>query len=339
MVAFKGKHGPRVCMPNKPTKWGYKLWARASTNGFMHDFEVYEGESEETVDRSDVGVSGEVVLRLAPSLSSGKNHKLFADRYFTSLTLVEKLRERGIQFTGTIRNNRLKGCPQVSEKDLKSKGRGSYDMKVDLNKKIVVLRWLDKKAVTLVSSYCGAQPMGVAKRWSKTEKKFVGIPKPEIVNEYNKFMGGIDLMDMLCSLYRYSIRSRRWYLYIWYHTLKVALVNSWLVYRKHQQNGKFMKLSKFQSLVAEGLLKAGKSRKRGRPSYTTSPPFRKRPTAVPVDDVRYDCVDHMPEWDNENRQRCKLCKNNRSYIMRKKCKVYMCFNKERNCYLEYHTRR
>ncbi|XP_046857868.1 piggyBac transposable element-derived protein 3-like [Xenia sp. Carnegie-2017] len=238
-------------MPNKPTKWGYKLWARASTSGFMHDFEVYEGASEATVDRSDVGVSGEVVLKLASSLSSGKNHKLFANNYFTSLPLVEKLQERGIQFTGTIRNNRLKGCPLVSEKDLKSKGRGSYDMKVYLNKKIVVLRWLDKKAVTLISSYCGAQPMGVAKRWSKTEKKFVGIPKPEIVNEYNKFMGGIDLMDMLSSLYRYSIRSRRWYLYIWYHTMTVALVNSWLVYRKHQQNGKFMKLSKFQALVAE----------------------------------------------------------------------------------------
>ncbi|XP_028394533.1 piggyBac transposable element-derived protein 3-like [Dendronephthya gigantea] len=337
MVAFKGKYGPRVYMPKKPTKWGYKLWARASSSGFIHDFDVYQGASDEITDR-DIGSSGEIVMKLASTLPEGKNHKLYADNYFTSLPLVEKLKERGIQYVGTARNNRLKGCPLKSEKSLKSQGRGAYDVKVDQQKGIIVLRWLDKKAVTLVSSYCGEHPVGTARRWNKKEKKYVDIQKPKIVAEYNKFMGGIDLMDMLCSLYRYSIKSRRWYLYIWYHTLTVAMVNSWLIYRKHQQNGKYMKLRCFQAIVAEGLLKAGKTRKRKSSLDNPSPIPRKRQTSVPVDDVRFDGVDHLPDWDNDNRQRCKLCKDSRSHAMCRKCNVYLCFNKDRNCYKEYHTR-
>ncbi|XP_046861914.1 piggyBac transposable element-derived protein 3-like [Xenia sp. Carnegie-2017] len=226
MVAFKGKHGPRVYMPKKPTKWGFKLWARESSTGFMHDFDVYQGATEETKSRSDVGVSGEVVLKLASTLPDNKNHKLYADKYFNSFALVEKLLDRGIQYIGTMCQNRMKGCQLKPEKILKQEGRGAYDEVNDSSKGITIVRWLDKKAVTLVSTYCGAEPLGVSKRWEKKEKQYVEIPKPKLVDEYNKFMGGIDLMDMLCSLCKYSIRSRRWYLYLWFHTLTVAMVNS-----------------------------------------------------------------------------------------------------------------
>lgn len=222
---------------------------------------------------------------------------------------------------------------------MKKEGRGSHDEKVEQSKGIVVVRWFDNKAVTLVSSYCGAMPLKTAKRWDKKENKYIIINKPKLVDEYNIFMGGVDLMDMLSSLYRYQIKSRRWYLYIWLHTLTVALVNSWLLYRRQHPGEKIMKLRTFQAQIAEGLLKAGQSKMRGRPSQSPCPVPRKRPTPLPIDEVRFDGFDHLPDWDSEHRQRCKLCSEFRSHIICSKCQVYLCVNKDRNCFQSYHTKK
>ena len=109
-------------------------------------------------------------------------------------------------------------------------------------------------------------------------------------------MGGIDKLDMMCALYKGQIKSRRWYIYIWLHSVTVALVNSWLLYRRDQMihgNSKTMKLRDFQLQVATSLRKIATKR---RPSFTNFSRKRKRehkqPT-VPVD-VRKDGVGHMP---------------------------------------------
>ena len=88
----------------------------------------------------------------------------------------------------------------------------------------------DKKVVSLISSYVGREPMTEAKRWDKKEKKHVQIQRPNIVEEYNKFMGGIDLLNMCTNLYKYNIKSRRLYMYILFYSLTLALVNSWFLY-------------------------------------------------------------------------------------------------------------
>ena len=43
MIAFKCRHALKVYMPNKPTKWGYKLWCRAGVSGYVYAFEVSGG--------------------------------------------------------------------------------------------------------------------------------------------------------------------------------------------------------------------------------------------------------------------------------------------------------
>ena len=43
MIAFKGRSSLKQYMRNKPHKWGIKLWARAGTEGILHDFEIYQG--------------------------------------------------------------------------------------------------------------------------------------------------------------------------------------------------------------------------------------------------------------------------------------------------------
>jgi len=168
--------------------------------------------------------------------------------------------------------------------------------------------------------------------------KIVHTSYTPIIEEYNKFMGGIDLLDSLTSLYKQKMKSRRWYMRIFWHTLMVSAVNSWLWYRRHcalLQENKPMSLYTFITNIASGLVEV--KAKIGRPLGNT-PPNNKRALAVkrPADDVRKDGESHLPDWSSK-RQRCKMnnC-DSLSYIYCLKCGVHLCLNKDRNCFLEFH---
>ena len=201
-----------------------------------------------------------------------------------------------------------------------------------------IVRGYDNKAVNLISSFVGIEPVGNVKRWDRKSKTHIMVPRPAIVETYNKFMGGVDLLDMLSALYKFSFKSRRWYMYIWWHTVTVAVINAWNLYRRDQKmlepQKKPMALRSFQALVGTSLTSAGKAKiKCGRPlssPETTPTPPRKRPScSVPLD-VRRDGTDHFPTW--ETRQRCKHCTGNHfSHVYCEKCKVYLCLKKDRNC--------
>lgn len=115
MVAFKGRSGLKQYMRSKPRRWGFKLWARAGADGMLHDWDVYQGSSSKNSHQTrgpnlSLGVSGDVVVTMTEKLPSGANFKLFADNFFSSLQLVNALKERSIWYIGTVRENRLKGC-------------------------------------------------------------------------------------------------------------------------------------------------------------------------------------------------------------------------------------
>lgn len=172
-------------------------------------------------------------------------------------------------------------------------------------------------------------------------KKFVQIDQPATIATYNSFMGGVDLFNYLTELYRFALKSRRWYMYLFYHSIMVATVNAWLLYRRHclQLKEKHANLCHFKASVAESLIAAGK-RPVGRPSLSQQPATKKHKAAVkpPKNDVRLDGVGHMPMWSG-SRLRCKSCpwqKHSFSFAYCVECKVYLCFNKDRNCFAAYH---
>lgn len=156
------------------------------------------------------------------------------------------------------------------------------------------------------------------------------------IKEYNAFMGGVDLLDSLTALYKHPIKSRRWYMYIVYHTITMAVVNSWLWYKRHATllDLKPMKLSCFQSMIADALIFVNKV---GRPALASISPLPpKIIRRAPVPDVRLDGQGHLPEW-KKDRQRCKRgnCQS-LGQVYCSKCHVYLCFNKDRNCFARFH---
>ena len=78
-----------------------------------------------------------------------------------------------------------------------------------------------------------------------------------MVKEYNLFMGGVDLLDGLISYYRITLRSRKWYLKIFFHFIDLGIVTAWIRYKADMQIAGMEKKDILDSLgfraeVAEG---------------------------------------------------------------------------------------
>ena len=135
------------------------------------------------------------------------------------------------------------------------KEKRTREIQVEESKGIVVVRWFDNQTVDILSNYFRLDPLVEVRRWDKASKSYIQVERPAVIEEYSKFMGGIDLLDSFTSLYKQQIQSRGWYMYIFWHTIMISAVNSWLLYRKHcklLQEGKTMSLYTIISYIASG---------------------------------------------------------------------------------------
>ncbi|CAH1996202.1 unnamed protein product [Acanthoscelides obtectus] len=126
--------------------------------------------------------------------------------------------------------------------------------------------------------------------------------------------------------------------------LDMCCVNAWLLWRR--SNKEFdLPLKDFKLAIADSLCNLNREHKRrvGRPSAEVQTLYamkkKRGPTnEIPQQEVRLDGMDHLPQWSEQQRSRCKfpLCQS-KSLVSCMKCKVSLCFNKERNCFLRFHT--
>jgi len=68
-----------------------------------------------------LGLGGSFVVNLLATVPHHQHLSLYIDNYFTSLYLMELLRSRGFNTTGTIRANRLQNCPLLDADKMKKK--------------------------------------------------------------------------------------------------------------------------------------------------------------------------------------------------------------------------
>ena len=108
MCQCRGKTTPiRQYIKGKPHPWGFKIWPRTDDiHGILYDFDIYQGGDGT---RIELGQGADVLLKLTSTLSSFSNYKICADNFFTSLALIEKLKNRGMLYTETAQKNRLSG--------------------------------------------------------------------------------------------------------------------------------------------------------------------------------------------------------------------------------------
>ena len=250
MVPYKGRLNIKQYMKDKPTRWGVKLYAIGSVNGYLADFEPYMGKSSVGDPHfvgdefKGMGESSLAIVRLAqPYLNQG--HIIHADNFYSSIYLVKWLLANGTGYNGTIRANR-KGFPN-SELEIKSsEARGTIKYATISDNTFAVLAWKDVRVVNMISSvYNPSKVIPISRKTRSTVTGTQQIQKPIMIHHYNQNMGGIDITDQ-CRSYLSDIsnRSRRGYQCIFYFCLQQSVVNARRLYLNYHM-GQNMSVSKF----------------------------------------------------------------------------------------------
>ena len=104
----------------------------------------------------------------------------------------------------------------MCDKDLKKRGRGSSSVTTSSDN-ITIIRWMDNKAVHLISSFAGKEPQDQVRRWDRSKKCHIQVSRPDAVKQYNRFMGGVDMADRMVAHYPHAVKNRKFYIRIAFH--------------------------------------------------------------------------------------------------------------------------
>lgn len=129
-------------------------------------------------------------------------------------------------------------------------------------------------------------------RYSREKKSRVLVGEPYMISQYNKNMGGVDLLDNAVANYRINIRGKKWYVPIFLWMLDVAMVNAC--------GCKMDQLSFGREVVQTLLMKFGQPPSRPGPSSSSG--SRKMPHPARQGPGHYITP-------TTHRRRCLLCKN------------------------------
>jgi len=100
---FRGMFSFRQYIPNKPSKYGIKVYDLADNKTFYLDSsKLYTGAGTHA---PGLPVATQAVLDLVPSVS-GTNRNITTDNYYTSIPLAMELKSRKLTLVGTMKKNK-----------------------------------------------------------------------------------------------------------------------------------------------------------------------------------------------------------------------------------------
>ena len=130
----------------------------------------------------------------------------------------------------------------VTRKDELESVRGTLNVAElvgDPSINLVAISLYDSKPVYLMSSACDqvCWRRKELKIWDKDERRLVNAPfhRVNIVDDYNKFMGNVDIADQLRGSYRFDhwMRKRKWWWSMFFWNFQVLLTNAYILYKKY----------------------------------------------------------------------------------------------------------
>ena len=191
---------------------------------------------------------------------------------------------------------------------------------------------MDNKSVILLSNYFNPKETQQIERRVKGSNDKVKVTCPSVIQEYNQFMGGVDLSDQMKVTYEVDRRSKfRIYLQVFFDFLDITVVNTKIVYNKIESASSLSSLD-FRHSITQTMIRNFSSRKRT--VLLSSPSKRSRSPS-------FDIVDHLPDFA-PSRVSCAFfsSKNveSRTYVRIITCNIALCLQKDRNCFQQYHTK-
>ncbi|PSN31192.1 PiggyBac transposable element-derived protein 4 [Blattella germanica] len=170
-------------------------------------------------------------------------YHVFMDNYYNSVNLSQQLFDMKTITCGTVRQNR--GLPKELKEEQKKLKRGEMTFRRDGD--VMMLSWMDKRVISMVSTAHSATMVQVTDKRDNT--KF----KPEVVAEYNRYMHGVDNADQYLSLYPFMRKTVKWPKKLFFHILLCTLFNSLVLHNKGK-SGKKLTFLNFMKSVTRALL-------------------------------------------------------------------------------------
>ncbi|UYV78413.1 hypothetical protein LAZ67_16001275 [Cordylochernes scorpioides] len=215
LVGFRGKCPFKIYIPSRPNKYGIKIVILAdSRTHYMYNAMVYTGKSK-TPKSKELSLPTQIVLDISRPLWKS-NRNITADNWFTSIELVDKLKEHGLTYLGTMRKNKPQIPPQFQPHPKRESGTSIFGFSG--TKTLVSYVPKKRKSVILISS------MHHDNKCDET------TGKPDIIMDYNLTKGGVDTIDQMVSNFSTSRRSRRWPLALFYALLDITALNSYIIF-------------------------------------------------------------------------------------------------------------
>jgi len=349
-------------MKEKPCPWGIQTFLLCSKNGIVYNMILHQENMIELNPeiQNKYGLGGSVVLKLVENLQKD-NHILFFDHFFGSYNLLISLDYLGIKAAGLVHMNSFANPPILSNTELRKLGRGaSYEVS-SADEKIGIIKWFDKKTITIASNCMTSGQPDIIDCYDSEKKSHIKINRPEIVKLYTETIKGIFINDQLTSIYRKFLKSQEWTLHMLFHFIDMGVCNSWLEYTNDAQATNLpkkstMNLYSFKLKLAKQLINMGSTKiiPKNCESSTSSLKTNVEPEFLSnncvfftndgefgsikaSDELRYDHMNHLPRFDNL--KHATLCQHEdcskKTHVTCKKCNVYLCITSNRNCFYDY----
>lgn len=314
-------------MKAKPTKWGVKVWICAdSTNGYISSFEIYTGKDPANP-LHPKGLAYDVVMHLLENYY-GKGYFVFTDNFYTSPILCKDLIDKKIYLTGTVRKNRKEFPEDLAKKSKSAPGDHTFCF----HEHITAVRWFDNKDVFVMSTICSDELTTVKRRRKEGGIARVDVSCPQMIADYNKHMGGVDLADQSMCYYSVGRKNMKWWRKIVWRLHDHAINNAYVIYRENSPS-KLLTNLQFRLKLAHSM---------------TEPLVGSRviPTRAPVSEDKRLMGKHFP-YRTGKRRRCVVCaykkvspngsrhRGTKTHIWCPKCEKHMCVGK---CFELFHTR-
>lgn len=207
IIGWKGRWKYKQYNASKSKKYHIKSFGLVDTaTGYVINLLIYFGSKTSYNPDLDVDTHGANSVKISHTLLEplGKGHQIFADRWYTTRTLLDYLIQRGTHFSGTVQAQRVGFPREIKEKKLKlCHMESKYWMEEE--GKMLCVAWRDKKAnkpVILVSTNAKAEGAEVAG----------GKEKPAAIHSYNFNMNRCDHADQMVNYYGlHNRRSKKWW--------------------------------------------------------------------------------------------------------------------------------
>lgn len=277
MIArFSGRSAHTVRIKNKPTPEGYKILSLCDagyTFAFFFTSRIHQHEIQKIPNLSKVGNE---VYHLVSQLPKNKAFNIYMDNYFSSIRLFKYLREKNIGACGTVRKNSA-NFPQILKTDKKLEWDTLSGVVVD---DVLAILWMDNGPVTMLSTIhqingdenrierIRRQSRETSTNANKVRAIFgslskKSLPIPIVIDDYNHFMGGVDIADQLRGYYSTQLSVRRTWMPLFFWLLDTAIINSYLIFKKKDVN---IKHKDFRLELVWDLIKAGLEEKEKKPN-------------------------------------------------------------------------